>query len=100
MADTSGISGIFGSHVRPVRTKQAGFQANGGSGGAGGIGSSERLAYRGGSEGIGTTVPSGMEGSLFDGFNVPINNGTGELIPDISDREDAIEGSGFKPYFC
>ncbi|MBQ8475526.1 hypothetical protein IJ531_00530 [bacterium] len=66
-----------------------------------GEGAGSLAYYQGRSEGVGgATVPSGLQGSLFEGFNVPVNNGTGDLIPDISDREDAIEGSNFKSYFA
>ncbi len=31
-------------------------------------------------------------GLAWDGFSTPVNNGTGELIPDISKRDDSIIG--------
>jgi len=34
----------------------------------------------------------------FEGFKVPENNGTGELIPDVSNREDSIEGCPWEAY--
>ena len=41
-----------------------------------------------------------QRGSAWDGFNTPANNGTGELIANIDNREDAIEGCTWSPYFA
>ena len=40
------------------------------------------------------------KGAAFDGFSVPQNNGTGELIADVSNREDSIDGCTWEPYFA
>ncbi len=40
------------------------------------------------------------KGAAFDGFSVPQNNGTGELIADVSNRDDSIEGCNWEPYFA
>ena len=45
-------------------------------------------------------TPETNKGAAFDGFSVPQNNGTGELIADVSNREDSIEGCNWQPYFA
>ncbi len=40
------------------------------------------------------------KGAAFEGFSVPQNNGTGELIADVSNRYDSIEGCTWEPYFA
>ena len=39
-----------------------------------------------------------VKGAAFDGFSVPQNNGTGELIADVSNRADSIDGCAWEPY--
>lgn len=38
------------------------------------------------------------KGEAFRGFTVPENNGTGELIPNVDDREDSL--GAFKAYMA
>ena len=47
-----------------------------------------------------TRTPQSAKGLAFEGFNVPQNNGTGELIADVSNREDSIEDCAWEPYFA
>ncbi len=47
------------------------------------------------------TPNENVKGSAWgEGFKVPENNGTGELQPEVSDREDSIENCPWKAYYC
>ncbi len=46
------------------------------------------------------STPKNVKGAQYDGFNVPENNGTGELIPNVSDRVDSIENCPWEAYMA
>ncbi len=46
------------------------------------------------------TRPSGLQGKAFEGFQAPSNNGTGELSPVLSGREDEIEECPWEAYYA
>ncbi len=47
------------------------------------------------------SVNSTEKGALWgEGFNIPQNNGTGELSPDVSERYDSIEDCPWKAYYA
>ncbi|MBQ2983598.1 MAG: hypothetical protein IJD57_02250 [Candidatus Gastranaerophilales bacterium] len=47
------------------------------------------------------TPNENVKGSAWgEGFKVPENNGTGELQPVVSDREDSIKNCPWEAYYC